>query len=297
MPRSPAPTGQWQRADASMSLLVDMLTGAVDQAYAEARGRDRPGAHGARRRVLVAALLVPVGVCAGTAVAQVRGRSSSTSDARRMLVADVQRQTAGSDALSRSATALRAQVSRARDQALGNDARGRSVAAGLADLEVVSGAVPVSGPGLRVTLDDAHPPAAGTAIPGAATATDPRAKQGASDGRVQDRDVQALVNGLWAAGAEAVTVNDLRLSAATAIRSAGSAILVDFRPLSPPYVVRAVGNPNTLESAFADGAAARRLSTDTSLYGFGFDIARADRLHLPAAGAADLHDAVPDAGP
>ena len=119
MPRSPAPTGRWQRADASMSLLVDMLTGAVDQAYAEARGRDRPGAHGARRRVLVAALLVPVGVCAGTAVAQVRGRSSSTSDARRMLVADVQRQTAGSDALSRSATALRAQVSRARDQATG----------------------------------------------------------------------------------------------------------------------------------------------------------------------------------
>lgn len=297
MPRSPAPAGQWQRADASMSLLVDMLTGAVDQAYAEARGRDRPGAHGARRRVLVAALLVPVGVCAGTAVAQVRGRSSSTSDARRMLVADVQRQTAGSDALSRSATALRAQVSRARDQALGNDARGRSVAAGLADLEVVSGAVPVSGPGLRVTLDDAHPPAAGAAVPGTATATDPPAKQGASDGRVQDRDVQALVNGLWAAGAEAVTVNDLRLSAATAIRSAGSAILVDFRPLSPPYVVRAVGNPNTLESAFADGAAARRLSTDTSLYGFGFDIARADRLHLPAAGAADLHDAVPDAGP
>jgi len=297
MPRSPAPAGQWQRADASMSLLVDMLTGAVDQAYAEARGRDRPGAHGARRRVLVAALLVPVGVCAGTAVAQVRGRSSSTSDARRMLVADVQRQTAGSDALSRSATALRLQVSRARDQALGNDARGCSVAAGLADLEVVSGAVPVSGPGLRVTLDDAHPPAAGAAVPGTATATDPPAKQGASDGRVQDRDVQALVNGLWAAGAEAVTVNDLRLSAATAIRSAGSAILVDFRPLSPPYVVRAVGNPNTFESAFADGAAARRLSTDTSLYGFGFDIARADRLHLPAAGAADLHDAVPDAGP
>lgn len=297
MPRSPAPAGQWQRADASMSLLVDMLTGAVDQAYAEARGRDRPGAHGARRRVLVAALLVPVGVCAGTAVAQVRGRSSSTSDARRMLVADVQRQTAGSDALSRSATALRLQVSRARGQALGNDARGRSVAAGLADLEVVSGAVPVSGPGLRVTLDDAHPPAAGAAVPGTATATDPPAKQGASDGRVQDRDVQALVNGLWAAGAEAVTVNDLRLSAATAIRSAGSAILVDFRPLSPPYVVRAVGNPNTFESAFADGAAARRLSTDTSLYGFGFDIARADRLHLPAAGAADLHDAVPDAGP
>lgn len=200
-----------------MSLLVDLLTGAVDQAYAEARGRDRPAAYGARRRVLVAALLVPVGVCAGTAVAQVRGRSSSTSDARRMLVADVQRQTAGSDALSRSATALRAQVSRAREQALGNDARGRSVAAGLADLEVVSGAVPVSGPGLRVTLDDAHPPA-GTAVPGAATATDPRAKQGASDGRVQDRDVQALVNGLWAAGAEAVTVNDLRLSSATAIR-------------------------------------------------------------------------------
>ena len=47
-----------------------------------------------------------------------------------------------------------------------------------------------------------------------------------------DRDLQVIVNGLWAAGAEAIAVNGQRLTACSAIRSAGEAILVDFRPLS-----------------------------------------------------------------
>ena len=63
-----------------------------------------------------------------------------------------------------------------------------------------------------------------------------------------------MVNGLWAAGAEAVAVNGQRLTALSAIRSAGDAILVDYRPLTRPYVVVAIGDPRTLQSRFVAGA-------------------------------------------
>ncbi len=117
------------------------------------------------------------------------------------------------------------------------------------------------------------------------------------NGRIYDRDVQDVANALWAVGAEAITVNDQRLTAQTAIRSAGEAVLVDFRPLSPPYVLRAVGNVDAMEPAFADGPTARRFTTWTSLYGIGFTVTRGQDLHLPAAGAPDLKVAKPAGGP
>ena len=110
----------------------------------------------------------------------------------------------------------------------------------------------------------------------------------AASGRVLDRDLQDAVNGLWAAGAEAVSVNGLRLNALTAIRSAGEAVLVDFRPLSPPYVLRAVGDAAGLERAFQTGEAGRRLATYPGLYGIAVGVRRARALELPAARLPDL---------
>ena len=67
--------------------------------------------------------------------------------------------------------------------------------------------------------------------------------------RVTDGDLQIAVNGLWAAGAEAGSINGQRLSATSAIRTAGSAVLSsDFRPLSPPYEITALGDPEALQA-------------------------------------------------
>jgi uncharacterized protein YlxW (UPF0749 family) len=130
-----------------------------------------------------------------------------------------------------------------------------------------------------VTLDDAP-------VSNSSTATDRGGQAG--DGRIYDRDLQAVVNALWAAGAEAISVNDQRVTSQTAIRSAGEAVLVDLRPLSPPYLLRAVGDVNVLQPAFVDSATARRFQTWTSLYGLGFDVRRSGELRLPAAGSPDL---------
>ena len=83
----------------------------------------------------------------------------------------------------------------------------------------------MTGPGLVVRLDDAAGDGDGADV-------DPRTDVDDS-GRVTDRDLQTVVNEVWAAGAEAVAVNGQRLTALSAIRSAGDAILVDFRPLTP----------------------------------------------------------------
>ena len=270
-----------------MSLLVDLSAGALDPAYARAAGRraqdQPPRTPGGRPATWVLALLAAIGLVGAVAVGQVRRAAPGTDSARRSLAQDVRQQTRSTDQLEAQAAALRTQVSAQRDRALGADAAGRAAAARLTAVEVSAGAVAVRGPGVVVTLDDAPAPA-GVAQPRGGRTV---------DGRIFDRDLGAAVNALWAAGAEAVSVNGQRVTSLTAIRAAGEAILVDLRPLSPPYVLRAIGDPDALEPAFAETAAARRFTTYTSLYGVGFDVRRAARLVLAPAATPDLRSARP----
>ena len=270
-----------------MSLLVDLMAHAEDPAYAEAAAAraDRPAVPPARRRAAAGAVLLAlVGLVTGTAAAAVRGDDGGE---RAGLVREVQRRTAQSDALARQEEALRADVAARRDAALAGGDGGE--AALLRQLELASATVAVTGPGVVVTLDDR--PAGDEADPAL-----PRGGQ-VGTGRVLDRDLQQAVNGLWAAGAEAISVDDQRLTARTAIRSAGEAILVDYRPLSPPYVVRAVGDPDRLEPAFVDGAAGRQLAAYTSLYGLRLQVTSSADLTLPAGSVPEPRSAVPVPGP
>jgi uncharacterized protein YlxW (UPF0749 family) len=119
-------------------------------------------------------------------------------------------------------------------------------------LRVVLGLVPVEGPGVK--------PAQGPAI-------------------VQYQDLVAVVNELWAAGAEAVAVNGQRLVATSGFSQVGGTILVNLRRLSPPYVLEAVGDPATLE-----GALNIRGGVVEALRGLGLEIRveRRERVRLPA---------------
>ncbi len=283
-----------RRVDASMSLLVDMMTNTLDEAYAERAAR-RTGpqppvapltsTRARGRGAGAVTVLVALGVLTGTAVAQVRERQEAGTGLRGELAKEVRARTARSDELAARTDDLRAQVATIRAEALGSDAAGRELADRLTGLGLASATSPVEGPGIVVSVRDAPVDAGETA--------DPRRAGTAPDGRVQDRDLQDVVNGLWAGGAEAVAVNGQRLTGLTAIRSAGDAILVDLRPLTPPYVVAAVGDPESLELAFLDGPSGRRLMTFTSLYGIGVEVRRADSLSLPGAAAPDLRAASP----
>ena len=108
-------------------------------------------------------------------------------------------------------------------------AREHQTAVAIAPLAALAGTAEVSGPGLQIVANNA-PNAVGTA----------------DGGVILDTDLQDLVNALWTAGAEAITINGHRLTSLSAIRFAGRAITVDYRSLTPPYVIDALGNPDTL---------------------------------------------------
>ena len=106
--------------------------------------------------------------------------------------------------------------------------------------------------------------------------------------------MQRVVNGLWASGAEAITVNGQRLTALSAIRAAGDAILVDNKPLVPPYTVLAIGDGKRLSTAFqssADGQYLRVLQDD---YGIRASVSVQGTLRLAAAPSLIVRYAKPD---
>lgn len=208
-----------RRVDASMDLLRQVAQGALEPEYVHAKQQGRP-----RSRALGALGLGLAATLLAIAAAQTSAARPSTSDERARLVAQVRAEQARHDELSAQVQQMDAQVRTLQDQALASPDLSASPAMAQAGLGAVKG------PGVVVTVDDAPE-----------MSPDQTA-------RVGDTDLRQLVNGLWSAGAEAVSVNGHRVTARTAIRSAGSAITVDYRSLDRPYRVEAVGDPRTLGS-------------------------------------------------
>ncbi len=286
----PAP-GPARRRDESMALLTGVMEHPLDLGYAAAAERRRSGGQppvNAGRSVVVLLVLVLVGLLLATAALQARGQTTSRVAERDLLVAEIARQDGAASRLQQANVALANQLEAERTRQLEQQAQG-DLADQVTRLGLVTGALSVAGPGITVTVDDA---AAVAVAPGG----DARASTTADDGRVLDQDLQKVVNGLWAAGAEAVSVNGQRLSALSAIRSAGQAILVDYRPLSPPYRVLAIGDPDTLPARFADGAGGRDLLYLSDNFGVRYDVASSPRLVLPASAGLDVRRAQPVAG-
>jgi uncharacterized protein YlxW (UPF0749 family) len=208
---------------------------------------------------------------------------------RDALLGDIDSETATAEELSDSLDRLRRQVNRTRDEALQATAVGQRALDQLAAAEQSAAAVPVTGPGLLVTLADAEPDADSDPV-GGEPETDP-------NGLVRDGDLQLVVNALWAAGAEAISINGERLGPTSAIRFAGEAVLVDFKPVTNPYEVSAIGDPDTLRDNFLASPEVGALAVISESYGLRFEFAKENDLSLPAAIPPELHSAavVPDA--
>jgi uncharacterized protein YlxW (UPF0749 family) len=280
---TPAPTPR--RVDASMTLLTEVMQRPLDPGYAAAAERRRlAGAEPSRPlgRAVLVLVLVLIGLLTAAAVLTLRAPQPEAASAKTALLERIRSETTAADKRQSTNDALRVSNDKAQASLLRLQARG-SLADEIQLLGTVSGSLAVQGPGLKVTLHDA---------PGSAPTADenPRQQDQSAQGRVLDRDLQTVVNGLWAAGAEAISINGQRLTALSAIRSAGEAILVDFRPLSPPYVVSAVGPPDSMRATFADGAGGRYLHSLADNFGIESDITPSSSLSLPASSGLTLHD-------
>ncbi|RZU31654.1 DUF881 domain-containing protein [Blastococcus saxobsidens] len=273
------------------SLLDDVLAETLDPAYAQAaearaaRGEQQPPPRW-RGQALVALTMAVAGVLVAVTYDQAAAKAQGRQEIREALVSDIQEESALSDELAAQLEELRVEVSRTSDDLLAATAVGQRALDALARAEQGTGAVPVTGPGLLVTLANAEAEADDDPVGGGTAATDPR-------GRVQDGDLQRVVNALWAVGAEAISINGQRLGPTSAIRFAGEAVLVDFRPVTNPYVVAAIGDPDALASAFLLNPQVQALAEDSLNFGLRFEFAKEDELSLPAAGSPELRSAEP----
>ena len=284
-------TRGYARRSLGASLLDDVLAETLDPAYAQAAAARAAGTSpdGPRRRgrTLVALTMAIAGLLVSVTYDQAAAGADGREQVRKALIGDIDRESAVSDELQVQLEDLSKQVTRTRDQLLAASAVGQEALDELARAEQGSAAVRVTGPGLLVTLANADPTANQDPV-GGATTEDPR-------GRVRDGDLQLVVNALWAAGAEAVSINGQRLGPLTAIRFAGEAVLVDFKPVTNPYEVSAIGNPDTLASKFLASPEVSSLAVISESFGLRFDFSRKDELTLPAASTPELRLAVPEA--
>jgi uncharacterized protein YlxW (UPF0749 family) len=268
--------------DASMTLLREVMERPLDPGYAAAAAAPRRRTR--RRTVITLVLAIVAGAAFSIAVGSIRQPSHQATEVNRELRKRIEEQTALIEKREAANAALSATIAMARQNALG--ASDADLASQVAKLGLNTGESPTAGPGLRFTVNDA--PGRAQTVGG-----DPRADRGYDLGIVLDADLQVIVNGLWAAGAEAIAINGERLTSLSAIRSAGEAILVDFRPLVPPYVIDAVGDSSRMQTAFATGTAGPYVQSMRDNGGIRIDIAAADKLALPGAGQLILRQARP----
>jgi uncharacterized protein YlxW (UPF0749 family) len=208
---------------------------------------------------------VVIGFLFAVAYRETMAEEPGRAKARAGLVTEIKQREAETDRLTARADQLREEVNRERDAALSG-----SQAFRLRNLEAGTGLARVRGDGVVVRLADAQ--------------GDKDAVTGADAGpdHVLYSDLQKVANALWAAGAEAVAVNGQRLTATSTIRSAGEAILVDYRPVTSPYEVSAIG-PGSMRDKFDGSRAASLMREVARSTGLSFGVKDADGLTLPAA--------------
>lgn len=236
---------------------------ADDYALAEQQSATTPG-----RPVIAAVIFALIGVLLVTAFWQRQSVQPAVEQRRDDLISRIDQATQGAGQSEQQATQLRASVSQL--QQLATSGLGEQFSEQLQALEVATGFVGLTGPGAVLNLDDAKPPL-------------PRGVEPA-EAKVLDTDMQMVVNGLWEAGAQAIAINDVRLTSVTAIRTAGEAILVDYRPLEPPYRIVAIG-PADLADRFDQGQSSKDLTQLGTDYGIQSEVTSADTVDVPASTA------------
>ena len=259
------------------SLLKSLLEDHLDPGYAASaadRHAGRPGTGPRASRAWLGAGVLLAGLVLGVAYAQNSAVQAGTDHTRTEILDSLRAGDERIAALSAQRDELDAAVDERRTALFADGGDGANILDELHEAEAAAAATPVHGPGMRVTLTEP------TARP---NLSDAARREDRPTALVLDRDLQSVVNALWAAGAEAVEVDGIRVGPGVTIRQAGGAMLVDNRPVFSPYTVSAVGSPSRLQTSFVVSDAYLRIAGIQQLYGVGFTVTEEDDLELPAA--------------
>jgi uncharacterized protein YlxW (UPF0749 family) len=250
----------------TMPLLTLITQQSLDEDYlhaAERKVAGAPQAPSGRPRRTAAVVIGVFGLLVTVAAVQT-SRDAGVNDASRAsLVSQI-------DSRRAAVSRLQDRIVRIRDGNVGLQRRldqvtstEQEAAARVRRLGARSGYLPVTGPGVRITVED-PPNADATTL-------------------VRDEDLAKLVDGLWSAGAEAIAINGHRLSVLSAIRNANVAIHVNGVPLTPPYTVLAIGDAGSLQGKLLASPMGAEFFSLARQLGFGYSVHQVDSIDLPAA--------------
>lgn len=255
---------------AYVGLLSQVMSNTLDEDYRTvAAQRGAEGGPGSRpRRLALAAVVVAFGVMIGVSALKTEQDRPLALAERAELVEQIHLREQRYDERRATEGAVETEVTRLQKQVADDTSSNITLSSRLQLLRLDAGTLAASGPGISVTVDNAPQ------------------SSGRTGGTILDTDLRQLVNGLWKAGAEAIAIDGHRLSSLTSIRYAGRAITVDYRSLTPPYVVEAIGDPDTLPARLLETPGGQTWLSLEANFGIRFDTEARDRLTVPA----DPHD-------
>jgi uncharacterized protein YlxW (UPF0749 family) len=227
-------------------------------------------------RWLVPIVSLAAGLLFATSHQAARGtdlRASQTTNLSDLVRAAETRAKSSGDQLAAADARLKA----ANAQVGREDAQVGAIQAQADPLLAPAGLTAVTGPGISVVLDDAK--------------TVPAGLSGDDENElvVHQSDLQAVVNALWAGGAEAMTVAGQRIIATSAVRCVGNTLLLNGQVFSPPFRVQAIGPADTMGQALGHSPGVTLFKQAAKYYGLGYTVESMGGLTLPAySGSVNL---------
>jgi uncharacterized protein YlxW (UPF0749 family) len=266
------------------SLLRSLLSDHLDPGYAAAAAaRDDEAAPRSRLATASWQVLAAVAIAAvfAFAVGQAQATAPGVRESQQVLSASVRSAEEATDAATARRDELSAELDAERRSRLEGDERGRQLLGGLDVANFSAAATAVSGPGLTVTITD----------PGVSKDLSDVSKERVEGSRqvILDRDLQLVVNSLWASDAEAISVGGVRIGPNVTIRQAGGGILVDNQPIASPYEILAIGPPHAMADAFDRSPGLQRLRLLEASYGVVVTVSASDNVTVPAGSVRDVN--------
>jgi uncharacterized protein YlxW (UPF0749 family) len=219
--------------------------------------------------LLVSLTATAAGLLFATSAATAQG-TDLRADRRLQLTELIARERTELQGRERSAAELRDEVRSMAEAAAAEDERVAAVTADRA-LELAAGLVAVEGPAVSVSLDDA-PRREGR----------PTLCDNPDDCVVHQEDVQAVVNALWAGGADAMTLMGQRIISTSAVLCVGNTVILHGQVYGPPFVVTAVGDPASLRRALDQDPGVAFFRTFVDRFGLGYAVRSESSVRLPA---------------
>ena len=227
--------------------------------------------------VVVVCAIVGFLLAAQLRTVQLTGAADQATAVRLETLQDLYNElTAQRDGLAEQVNQLQGELALYRDQAASGQAGSEALRAELDQLEITAGLTDVEGPGVTVILEDSA----------SANLTGDEA-----DYLIHDNDILSVINELRSAGAEAISLNGERILATSEVRCTGAVVTVNGRRYAAPYVIFAIGDPDTLYSALTMRTGVVDI---LSQWGLTVRVTASDQLLIPAySGTVDYQYARP----